>query len=55
MHFASDNTACVHPKVMQALQDANQGHPGSYGADPIMDGVRERIRVAWASNWPIIR
>jgi len=31
--FASDNYAGVHPEVMQALLDANQGHAASYGND----------------------
>ncbi|MEO6833340.1 MAG: low specificity L-threonine aldolase [Chitinophagaceae bacterium] len=33
--FASDNYAGVLPEVMAALQDANQGHARSYGADAI--------------------
>lgn len=44
MHFASDNSGPAHPKVMQAMIDANQGYMPSYGADPIMDGVRTKIR-----------
>jgi threonine aldolase len=31
--FASDNYAGVHPEIMEALNHANQGHAGSYGAD----------------------
>jgi threonine aldolase len=31
--FASDNYSGVHPRVMQALQNANVGHCGSYGSD----------------------
>jgi threonine aldolase len=31
--FASDNYAGVHPDIMKALVDANQGHAASYGAD----------------------
>jgi len=45
MFFGSDNTAPVHPDVMQALQAANTGYTPSYGTDPIMDQVRDRIRV----------
>ncbi|QIE41091.1 threonine aldolase family protein [Meridianimarinicoccus aquatilis] len=44
MHFASDNSGPVHPRVMAALTAANQGYAASYGADPIMDRVRDRIR-----------
>lgn len=44
MFFASDNTGPVHPKVMEALIRANEGFVMGYGADPIMDEVRTRIR-----------
>ena len=33
MNLASDNIAAVSPQVMQALQEANQGSAGAYGAD----------------------
>lgn len=44
MFFASDNSSPAHPKVMQALTQANQGYMNSYGTDPIMDEVRDKIR-----------
>ncbi|MEZ0391005.1 MAG: low specificity L-threonine aldolase [Pseudobdellovibrionaceae bacterium] len=31
--FGSDNHSGVHPKLMQALQHANEGHAPSYGTD----------------------
>lgn len=37
--FASDNYAGVLPQVMQALQDANIEHAGSYGNDPLTQNV----------------
>jgi len=33
-NFGSDNVSPAHPAVMRALQAANQGTTGSYGADP---------------------
>ncbi|HCQ65124.1 MAG TPA: low specificity L-threonine aldolase [Rhodobacteraceae bacterium] len=45
MYFASDNAGPVHPKVMEALTAANAGYALPYGADPIMDEVRARIRA----------
>ena len=45
MYFASDNSSPAHPNVMKALEKANTGYMGSYGADPIMDEVRDQIRV----------
>ncbi|MEX0337551.1 MAG: low specificity L-threonine aldolase [Arenibacterium sp.] len=44
MYFASDNSGPAHPDVMAALQDANQNYALPYGADPLMDEVRQRIR-----------
>lgn len=32
--FASDNNAGVHPKVMEAIAAANEGHVVAYGDDP---------------------
>ncbi|MFD0857394.1 threonine aldolase family protein [Roseovarius aquimarinus] len=44
MFFASDNTGPMHPAVAQAMVAADSGYHPSYGADPIMDGVRAQIR-----------
>ncbi len=33
MNFASDNTVGVHPRILQAMADANDGAQRSYGAD----------------------
>ncbi len=44
MNFASDNAGPVHPEVMAALAQANEGHAKAYGADAIMDEVRTRVR-----------
>ncbi len=44
MFFASDNGGPAAPEVMDALLRANQGVAMPYGADPIMDSVREKLR-----------
>jgi len=44
MFFASDNAGPAHPKVMEALMAANEGYAMGYGADPIMDDVRAKMR-----------
>jgi threonine aldolase len=44
MFFASDNAGIVHPKIMQAMVDANTGYAMPYGNDEIMDEARARIR-----------
>ncbi len=33
MNFASDNAGPVHPRVISALIDANEGHAPAYGAE----------------------
>jgi threonine aldolase len=33
--FASDNNAGVHPEIIEAIRDANDGHVIAYGNDPI--------------------
>jgi len=35
--FASDNNAGVHPKMLEAIAAANEGHVVAYGADPFTD------------------
>ncbi|MFP4331049.1 MAG: threonine aldolase family protein [Alkalispirochaetaceae bacterium] len=42
--FASDNTATVHPAVMEALARANQNHEISYGDDPYTREAEQKIR-----------
>lgn len=44
MNFASDNTGPVHPKVIEALARANEGHAAAYGEDPLTVEVQARIR-----------
>lgn len=39
--FASDNNSGVHPRVMQALAQANAGHHPAYGDDPHTARARE--------------
>lgn len=45
MHFASDNAGPAHPQVLAALTSANDGYAMGYGADPIMEQVRNRLRT----------
>ncbi len=47
MFFGSDNAAPAHPAVLDAIAKANQGYAPSYGADTVMDEVRDRIRAAF--------
>ena len=47
MHFASDNTGPVHPRVMEALVRANAGHALPYGNDDLSRQVVDRIRTVF--------
>ncbi|CUH78301.1 threonine aldolase family protein [Tropicibacter naphthalenivorans] len=44
MHFASDNSAPVHPLVMQALTRANDGSAMGYGNDDLSAQVVQQVR-----------
>lgn len=44
MYFASDNSGPVHPQVLAKLAQANDGYQMAYGADALMNEVRDRIR-----------
>ena len=44
MFFASDNSGPVHPEILAALTEANQGYAMAYGADAQMQAVQEKIR-----------
>ncbi len=41
--FASDNSATIHPKVLEAIASANVGHAFGYGHDEYSHSVESRI------------
>jgi threonine aldolase len=41
--FASDNAAGIHPRVLEAIGAANQGHAFGYGHDPYTAAVERRL------------
>lgn len=47
MFFASDNTSGAHPRILDAIVRANDGYPASYGDDPLMAEVRDRMRATF--------
>ena len=42
--FASDNASGVHPHVMAALAEVNEGHSLAYGEDPFTEATQEVFR-----------
>ena len=47
MYFTSDNASGAAPEIMAALARANDGYARSYGADAIMDRLRDQIRATF--------
>lgn len=48
--FASDNYAGVHPDIMRALLQANEGHAASYGADEYTSAAIEKFRKFFGND-----
>lgn len=48
--FASDNNAPVHPDVMQAIMDANQGPAVGYGADALTEKALDDLRAIFGND-----
>jgi threonine aldolase len=46
----SDNTAGIHPDVLEALARINQGHVPPYGADPITEALRKRAQEVFGAS-----
>ena len=44
MWFTSDNASGAAPEIMAAVMRANEGSARSYGADALMDWVRDQVR-----------
>lgn len=41
--FASDNNSGVHPDILKAITEANQGHVIAYGDDPYTEKAKEKF------------
>ncbi len=48
--FGSDNHAGVHPKVMQMIQEANEGYVPAYGGDPWTARAHSVLRTHFGAN-----
>jgi threonine aldolase len=57
MHFASDNTSGVHPKILEALVKENDGFAPSYGTDrrtlELQDRLRDMFQAPEARVYPM--
>jgi len=48
--FASDNNAGVHPEIIEALRNANDGHVIAYGGDPLTARAIEQFQKHFGSD-----
>jgi threonine aldolase len=48
--FASDNFSGVLPEVMEAIQNANQGHEMAYGGDSYTASAIDKFKVLFGAN-----
>ncbi|BAX81289.1 threonine aldolase family protein [Labilibaculum antarcticum] len=48
--FASDNFSGVLPEVMEAIQNANQGHVVAYGGDPYTESAIKKFKSLFGQN-----
>jgi threonine aldolase len=48
--FASDNYSGMHPHVLEALGDANQGHQPAYGADPLTQKAKQAFKKIFGNQ-----
>lgn len=48
--FKSDNVSGVHPKIMQAIMDANTGHQSPYGEDEFTKRAAESIKELFKAD-----
>jgi threonine aldolase len=42
--FASDNNSGIHPEILSAISEANQGHAVGYGGDPLTELAVNRFK-----------
>lgn len=49
-NFASDNSAGIHPDVLAAIVEANEGHHPAYGHDPYTERLQERVREVFGER-----
>lgn len=48
--FASDNNAGVHPEIIEALKNTNDGHVIAYGSDPVTARAMELFQKHFGSD-----
>jgi threonine aldolase len=48
--FASDNNASIHPEILKAIFNANQGHVVGYGDDPYTNSAVRKFQQHFGSD-----
>ncbi len=52
--FGSDNHSGVHPRIMQALVEANHGHVPAYGGDPLTEAARQSFKKHFGADAEVL-
>lgn len=48
--FGSDNHSGIHPRILQAIADANTGYAPAYGEDPLTEQTLRHIESVFGGN-----
>ncbi|MEZ5071707.1 MAG: low specificity L-threonine aldolase [Bacteroidales bacterium] len=48
--FASDNNAGVHPGILAAMSEVNEGHAVAYGNDPVTQRALDRFKATFGQD-----
>ncbi len=48
--FASDNYAGMHPKILAALTEVNDGHEVAYGEDSVTERFNELVKEHFGNS-----
>ncbi len=51
--FASDNNSGVHPEILKAIGEVNQGHTIAYGDDPYTEKATQKLKEIFGSDTEI--
>jgi threonine aldolase len=54
MNFLSDTTAPAHPKLIEAISDANLGYAASYGGDDLSSRVEGKLQSLFETDLKIV-
>lgn len=48
--FASDNNSGIHPNILKAIEEANEGHCFAYGSDPLTERGKQALKNVFGDD-----